>query len=67
MHTRDHVGANFTHEVPRGLVRTQVAAHRKDGLEISFRGLLDLRLVAGDGAEMSCEVRPVLNIGQNVQ
>jgi hypothetical protein len=64
---RNHVRTDFADEMARGLVGLQVAAHGEDRLQVTLGGLLDLRLVPRNWAKMPCEVRPVLDVGQDIK
>src|SRR3546814_20407234 len=51
----------------RRLVWPQVAAHGEDRLQVTFGGLLELRFVSRNRAKVPRKVRPVLDVGQDIQ
>src|SRR3546814_3414912 len=59
--------ADLADEMARRLVWPQVASHGEDRLQVTFGGLLDLRFVSRNRAKVPRKVRPVLDVGQDIQ
>src|SRR5215472_9753837 len=56
VYERKHVRRHCTSHMPRGLRGTQVAANREHGLQIAFRGPVELGVGAGKRSEVAREV-----------